>query len=103
MITYYAIGDIYEVKEELKKIIPTSTTFNNRWKYDTNFKWWELKVPQNFNSKKYEEQLRLFCKDKNIRLEKLDITNNLKKSIDDFKDIHTFFQYFYKHNYKKNR
>lgn len=100
MVTCYITGNTYEHKEEIKKVKPTNKGFRNYWKYNYDFKCWELKLSNNFFTKKFEEEITIFCKNKGFKLEILNFTKKLTKSINDFKTIEEYFVYFHSKNNK---
>lgn len=95
MVTYYISGYTYHIKDEIKKILPASKDFKNWWRYNYDFKCWELEVPNNINSKKFEDKLREFCNEHNVKLEVLNFTKPLTKSMNDFKTVEEWFKYFH--------
>lgn len=100
MFIYYISGDTYIYKEEIKKLKPTNKGFKKWWKYNKDFKSWELEVSNVFNSKKYEETVRAFCEENKLELEILENPRRVTKSIKDFDTPEAFFEYFHKLNTK---
>lgn len=100
MVNFYITGDTFNLKEDIKKLKPNRKDFNSWWKYNYDFKCWELNVPNNFNSSKYEKKLQLFCNEYDLKLEICKLTKSLTKSISDFESLEAYFQYFHKHNQK---
>ena len=48
----------------------------------------------------FEEEITIFCKNKGFKLEILNFTKKLTKSINDFKTIEEYFVYFHSKNNK---
>ncbi len=100
MFTYYITGNTFDLKDELKLIKPKRKDFKSWWRYNYSFKCWELNVPNGINTKKYCDSLETFCKKHLLKLEVLEFTKTLTKSINDFNSAEEYFQYFHRHNQK---
>lgn len=101
MVTYYITGNSFHLKEEIKLLKPKRKNFNNWWIFNYDFKCWELEVPNNINSNKFEKELTEFCEKNNLKLEVCSLTKPLIKSIKDFKTAEEYFQYFHNQNQKR--
>jgi len=99
MILYYLTGYSYHIKEEIKALKPKRKDMKNWWKYNYDFKCWELKMANSLTSKKYEKLLKDFAELHNLQYERID-DNKLKRSIQDFNSAEDFFNYFHKQNNK---
>ena len=49
MITFYIIGNTFDLKEEIKKLKSNRKDFNSWLKYNYDFKCWELDVSNNLS------------------------------------------------------
>lgn len=97
MFTYYITGDTFCFKEEIKSIKPIRKDFKNWWKFNYDFRCWELSVPNNINSNKFKERVELFCINNNLKLEVFEFTKKLKP-MSHFSSIDTFFNYLHENN-----
>lgn len=102
MFSYYITGETYHLKDEIKKIKPKRKDFKKWWKYNYAFKAWELNVSNSCNSKKFKDDIQLFCDEHGLDLEVLEFTKPPSKSINDFDSIEAFFSYFHNQN-NRNR
>jgi hypothetical protein len=98
MITYYINGNTFNLKDEIKSMKPKRKDFKNWWKYNYDFKCWELEVPNSCDSNKFRNEIKLYCIEHNLRLEICEFTNSLTKSINDFDTVDGFFDYLHKSN-----
>ncbi|MFV0563216.1 hypothetical protein [Malaciobacter mytili] len=98
MVTYYITGHTFYLKEEIKAIKPTRKDFKNWWKYNYDFKCWELEVPNSSDSKRFRNKLQSYCDKNNLKLEVYELTKPLTKSMNDFETIEAFFDYMHKIN-----
>jgi len=98
MFIYYISGNTYIYKEEIKKLKPTNKGFKKWWKYNKDFKSWELEVSNVFNTKKFEDKVRAFCKEYTLELEIIENPRGVTKSIKDFDTSEAFFWYFHREN-----
>lgn len=98
MITYYITGHTFYLKEEIKAIKPTRKDFKNWWKYNYDFKCWELEVPNVVDTKKFRTKIENFCNEHNLKLEICELTKPLTKSMNDFETVEAFFDYMHKNN-----
>jgi hypothetical protein len=100
MYSIYIIGDTYHLKEDIKKIKPKRKDFKNWWKYNYDFKAWELSVPNHCYSKKFSNRIQFFCDEHNLKVEILEFTKLLTKSMNDFESHEAFFAYLHSQNNK---
>lgn len=98
MYSYYILGKTYKLKELIKKIKPHRKDFKGWWHFNYDLNAWELNVPNHCNCKKFKTQLQAFCDENSVKLEVLEFTKSLVKSMKDFKTIEGFFSYFHKQN-----
>lgn len=98
MYMYYISGNTYEHREEIKKLKPLSDNFKKYWKYNYDFRTWELEVANAFHTNKFENKVREFCAKSSLKLEILCSPSKVSKSINDFDTIEAYFDYFHKEN-----
>ncbi|PLY10860.1 MAG: hypothetical protein C0626_04305 [Arcobacter sp.] len=98
MFIYYILGNTYIYKEEIKKLKLTNKGFKKWWKYNKDFKSWELEVSNVFNTKKFEDSVRAFCKEYTLELKRLENPRGVTKSSKDFYTPEVFFEYFHGEN-----
>ena len=100
MYNYYLTGNTYHLKGEIKNIKPKRKHFRKWWKYNYDFKAWELNVSNSCNSKRFKDKLQLFCDEHNLELEILEFTQPLSRPMNNFDSIEAFFDYFHSQNNK---
>jgi len=103
MFYYYIYGDTFDKKEEIKKQKPSRKDFKNWWRYNKDLQCWELRVPHNQNSKKFQNSLMEFCNKNKFKLEIIETFYDTKfdvKQMSDFKTKEAFFDYFHKQGNK---
>jgi hypothetical protein len=93
----YLSGNTFNLKDEIKSLIPNRKDFVNWWKFKPDIKCWELNVPNSIFSKKFRNDLEEFANKHNIKLEISEFTKQTK-SINDFNSPEDFFAYLHKNN-----
>ena len=101
MYNIYLSGNTFDLKEEIKELKPKRKDFKGWWKYNYDFKSWEINIPNNIISKKFLEELQNFTKKHKLKIEIYEFTNNNTKSIKDYDNIESFFQDFHNNNSRK--
>lgn len=101
MYFYYISGkNTYLCREEIKKLRPERKNFKKWWNYNEGFRSWSLELANNMHSKKFQLRVELFCKENSLKLEVLEYTKALTKSINDFKIEEEFFSFLHRNNNK---
>jgi hypothetical protein len=96
MVFLQITGNTFNIKDELKAIRPINT--KNFWKFNFDSKTWILQLGNNSYTKHFKDAITSFCKDHNLFFEESLVNrqdNYVTKSINDFNDSQSFFDYFH--------
>lgn len=88
----------YEIKEEIKQLIPDSKNFKRWWKYDKYLGCWHLQVANQFFTEYFQQRLERFAKKHALKLEILQEKKSARKTPKDFDSQEAYNDYFHHKN-----